>query len=352
MVTVWYATREDVKHALDSKETARNNAQIDRALDSASLAIEGDGIARRRFYPEIDTRTFDWPRYYRDSPRYRRLWLDENELVSVITLKVNGVTIDSGDYFVRRVDRRDEPPYDYIDIEQSAGAHIGATHERAVEITGPYGYDLNDAPAGAVAGALDNAQTNINVTNSAAIGVGSLIKVDAERMLVTGKAMLTTAQTIGGNLTAALSNTTVPVTTGSAYAVGEVILVDAERMLIVDIAGNNLIVKRQWDGSVLAAHSTGAAVFAARTLTVVRAALGTTAATHADTTPARVHVYPGPVRSLAIAEAVVQVSQESAAYARVVGSGDHTIEAVGRGLKDLRDQVRHAFARPMLLGVV
>lgn len=342
---VWYATREDVKSALDVKESARNNGQVDRALGTASLTIEGDQLTGRRFYPEVDTRTFDWPAHVDPAGWYRRLWLDRNELISVTTLAVAGTTIDPGDYHLRRIDGREEPPYDYIDIDSAVSPPSTGIYNRAVSILGVYGYDLNTTPAGALAEALDASETGVDVTDSAAVGVGSLLLVESERMIVTGKSMLDTGQNLGGALTASAADTTVPVTTGSAYAVGEVILIDAERMRIVDIAGNNLIVKRSWDGSVLAAHSLGADIYAPRTLTVERGVLGTTAAAHADATAVRVQVYPDPVRDLAIAEAVTQLVQESSAYGRVIGSGDNAIEAAGKGLRAMRDQVRQRYGR-------
>jgi hypothetical protein len=344
VTTIWYATREDVASALDYKETARNWGQVDRALDASSLTIEGDGMTARRFYPELDTRTFDWPVFDRRiSVDYRRLWLDANELISVTSITVDGVALTSDDYHLRRADERDEPPYEYVDIARSVGSP--AIPERAVSIVGTYGYNADTTPAGALGEALDTTETAVDVTNSAAVGVGSLLVVESERMLVTGKSMLDTGQNTGGALTSSAADTTVPVTTGSAYAVGEVILIDAERMRIVDVAGNNLIVKRSWDGSVLAAHSVGADIYAPRTLTVERGGLGTTAATHADATAVRVQVYPGPVRSLAIAEAITQLQQEMAGYGRVIGVGEGAIEASGKGLRDLRNQVRQRYAR-------
>lgn len=54
---VCYCTREDVKNALDIKETARNDDQIDRAIEGATDTIEDD--LNRKFYPEVDTRYFD-----------------------------------------------------------------------------------------------------------------------------------------------------------------------------------------------------------------------------------------------------------------------------------------------------
>jgi hypothetical protein len=110
-------------------------------------------------------------------------------------------------------------------------------------------------------------------------------------------------------------------------------------MLIEDIAGNNLTVRRAWDGSTIAAHSVGATVYAPRTLTVTRGALGTTAATHL--TAASVYRWdaPGPVRQLCVAEALTDLLQGRSGYARTAGAGENEREATGRGLKDLRERV-------------
>jgi hypothetical protein len=108
----------------------------------------------------------------------------------------------------------------------------------------------------------------------------------------------------------------VPVASGSAFAVDEAILIDAERMLITDIAGNNLIVKRGWDGTVLAPHTTGAHVYAPRSLAVRRAVLGTIASTHTLGTAVARWDPPGPVNQLTIAEALNTCSRS-----RPVGCG-------------------------------
>ncbi|PZT70197.1 hypothetical protein DN402_31760 [Streptomyces sp. SW4] len=97
---------------------------------------------------------------------------------------------------------------------------------------------------------------------SAAVGVGSVLRVGSERMLVTGRTMAATGQTLAADLTVQKKDVTVTVADASGFAVDETVLIDAERMLIVDIAGNTLIVERAVDGSVLAAHTTGAALYA------------------------------------------------------------------------------------------
>lgn len=343
-----YATREQVKAALDSKESARNNLQIDRAIESASRSIES--LTHRKFYPELTTRYFDWPDF--DNRGASRLWLNADEVVSVSSLIAGGTTIVAADYFLEPVNTG--PPYNRVEIDLSSNAafNTGQTYQRNIAITGVFaGCALNTAVAGAVAEALDATETGVDVSDSSLIGIGDLILIDSERMLVTDKQMLTTAQTLQTPVNALASDVTIAVTNGSVFNVGEIILLDAERMLIVDIAGNNLVVKRAWDGTVLASH-TGSTIFALRTLVVVRGVLGTTITTHNTSTAITRHVYPALIRELCIAEALNNIQQESSAYARTIGSGDNLREMTGAGLDDLRTRVYSAYGRKVRMRVV
>jgi len=341
MTTIpWSCTREDVMAAMDNKLTARDTTRVDRVIEASSREVER--FLHRRFYPETKTLTFDWPNDQHARPW--RLWLDRNEVVSVSELVAGGVTISSTDYFLRP---DDGPPYSRIeiDLDSSAAFAAGDTHQRAVSVTGLYmGCPATTAPAGTLAEALDASETSVNVSDSAAIGVGHIITVDSERMIVTGKTMLTTGQTLQTALTANVGNTTVAVTDGTAFAYDEVILLDSERMLIVDIAGNNLTVRRSWDGTVLAAH-TGSTIYAPRTLTVERGSLGTTAAEHTAATAITRHVWPGPVRTLTIAESLNTLFQELAGYSRQIGQGETARESYARGLRDAREKAYGAYGR-------
>ena len=110
-------------------------------------------------------------------------------------------------------------------------------------------------------------------------------------------------------------------------------------MLVEDISGNNLTVKRAWDGSPIAAHTAGAVIYAPRTLTVTRGALGTTAATHSSGATVQRWDPPGQASQLCVAEALTDLLQGRSGYARTAGSGDSEREASGRGLRDLRERV-------------
>jgi hypothetical protein len=341
MTRVWYCTREDVKHATATEETAWNNTQIDRAIAAASEAIE-EPLTHRRFYPQIATRYFNWPNDQYARPW--RLWLDKNELISVTSLVVGGAAVASSDYLLEP--NTDGPPFTSIeiDLDSSASFSGGSTHQRAIAITGVFGYRADEAPAGALAEALDDSETSVDVTNSALIGVGQLIKVDSERMQVTGKSMLTTGQTLQTPMTAEDNNESCIVSNGALFAAGETILLDTEKMLVEEIAGNTLIVKRAQDGTTLAAH-TGSTIYAPRTLTVERGVLGTTAATHLTATAITKHVPPALVRDLCIAEAQNTLYQEASGYARQIGRGETARELFARGLRDLRKDVRESLAR-------
>ncbi|MFI1562199.1 hypothetical protein ACH4ZX_03895 [Streptomyces sp. NPDC020490] len=342
----WYALREEIKAELDVKETARSNARIDRAIEDASRRI--DGLMHRTFAPVTATRYYDWP--MRPSGAYTPwiLRLNNSELISVTTLTSGGHTITADQYNLEP--NRSGPPFSRMEIKLSTDAAYGggATYQRDVTITGLWGYRNTEQTAGTTVEALDATETGVDVdaATSAAVGVGAILRVDSERMIVTERQQLDTGQTVGGGgLTNQNNATAVTVQSGAAFAAGETILIDAERMLIEDIAGTSLIVRRAWDGSTIAAHSVGATIYAPRTLTVQRGALGTTADTHTSGSTIYRWMPPGPIRQLCVAEAVTDLLQGRSGYARTAGTGDSEREVYGRGLKDLRASAYQQYGR-------
>ncbi len=335
-----YVWREEVKAALDISTAAYADARVDRACESASRAVEG--YLHRRFYPATGTRYFPWPSVDMSTPW--RLWLDADELISATAVTSAGATVPATDYYLEPANTG--PPYAAVEINLARQSAFGgsATSQRSIAVTGVFGYSVDEAPAGTTAEALDSSETGVDVTDSAAAGVGALIRVDSERMLVTGKTMLTTGQTLQAALAASAAGTAVTVSSGAGYTVGETILLDSERMLVQDVAGNTLTVKRAYDGSVLAAH-TGSTIYAPRTLTVARAAVGTAAASHLTAAPVAAHVSPPLVRDLALAYALNQLLQEQSGYARVSGAGDNQREYTGRGITDIEDAARARYGR-------
>lgn len=334
-VEPWYATREDVKDALDSKATARDNRRVDDAIAAASRSVEG--LCHRRFYPVLGSRSWDWPNAQRAAAW--RLWLDDSELIELTSISSGGVPINTADVLLEP--NRTGPPYNRIELNLGTSTAFGggATTQQDITVTGLWGYRNQESPAGTAAAGSGSTSATLTVTDSAPIGVGTVLRAGTERLIVTGRRMTDTGQTLQGDLAASAAAVTVPVADGTGYQVGEVLLVGGERLLIVDIAANTLVVKRSWDGSTLAAHTTGAPLYAPRTLTVTRGALGTLAATIADGAPIVRWDPPPLVRQLVTAEALVMVLQGSAGWARTAGTGDHQREVTGRGIAQLRDQV-------------
>jgi hypothetical protein len=350
MGRVRYCTREDVQDAFDVREAAHRSAQIDQAIASASDDIDGwlnrhkHGLA-----PTNATRYFPWPG--RDSQAWR-LWLDENELVSVSTLTAGGTAIAAADYFLEPVNSG--PPYTYIEIDLNSSAAFSnsGTHQRAIQVTGVFGINDDRKAAGLLESAIVSTTTTaLDVTRGDVVGVGSVLTVDSERMLVTEKQPLDSGQNLVSAMTDLNSDRTVDVADGSLFFVGELILIDSERMRIVDIAGNNLTVIRAYDGSVLADHLIAADVYAYRRLGVERGALGSTAATHLDATPVAVWDVPSLIRDLCKAEAITRVEQEFSAYGSRVYSDEAerdssgTEVVAGRGLTDLRKSCARRYKR-------
>lgn len=344
---IWYCTEEMVSSALDLAATVRNRADIARAIEAGARAVEAPECANRRFYPVDATRYFDWPS--RALSRSERLWLDGDELISVSTVVSGGTTIADTDYFLEP--RNAGPPYDSIEIDLASSAAWSSgqqTWQRSIGITGTYGFRQRWTSVGTVAEALDDSETAVNVDGPAAVGlgVGSIMRVDSERMIVTARSVLTTGQTvITTALTAADNDVVVLVTSGAAFAIGETLLIDAERMLVEDIAGNSLIVRRALGATPLAAHATGTTIYGYRTLTVQRAALGTVTAAHADASAVVRFEPPGLVVALNVAEAMNTLLNESSGYARTAGTGESAREYWGRSLGALRKQVRSAHGR-------
>lgn len=335
-----YCWRGAVKAALDSDLTARDDPAVDRAIQAAAPTI--DALVRwSHFDPRVDTRYFDWPSG--DRSRSFRLWLDQHGLISLTTATSGGTALTG--LLLEPVN--DGPPFDRVetDLATSSTFTTGDTHQQAIAITGLWGHSDVTAPAGALAEALDATETAVDVSNGALVDVWMLLRADNERMIVTDRAMLDSGQNLGTNLDDSSTAQTVNLTSGAAFNIGEEILIDAERMLLLEITGNNGLVRRAYNGTALAAHTTPADIYVSRRLTVERGANGTTAATHSDATALTRWAPPADIEALAVAEAMVQVAQELAQYGRVIGQGEAAREMRGAGIEDARNRVMAAHKR-------
>lgn len=348
----WYVTRGRVKRVLDIAETARRNADVDDAIEAASINVEG--LLHRRFYPRAGTERFDWPPSPRTGNAYR-LRLDDRELASssglTVTTDNGATTLTAGQYLLKP---EQGPPYTTLEINLGDAGSLSSstTHQRAVAITAaaPYGfgYQIDDRRAGALAANISSTSaTTCAITDSSVLDVGSILLCDSERMIVTGRLLLTTGQTLLSSVDSDAAGQSLSVTDGTSFFVGEMLTIGSERVRIDDIAGNTLIVERAVDGSTLAAHTSGTTIYAPRTLTIERGSLGTTAATHTSATALYYHAPPAIVAALTTAYALNQLLQQGAGYARVSGSGDNQKEFTGRGVRELEADAIAAVGRKL-----
>lgn len=316
-----YATVEQLQAAADFKTTAYETDRLKRHLLAASRQIEER--FHRRFYPLTQTVTYtDPPTVTPRRTQNAGFWL-EDDLLALTAATVDDVAQTVAD--IELYPSAYGPPYSWIGLTGSD-----------IDVTGRWGYSEDSEFVGIITENLGASTGAVDINDGAAaeIGILDLIKINDEQILVTGKTWKDTGDNTSGALTADVSDTTV--TAGDDYTVGELILIDSERMLIVDKTGSDLTVKRGWDGSVLAAHSSGADVYAQRTINIDRGAAGTTAAAHSSNDQINRSVPPQAITELCIAEALVKYAQETAGYARTIGSGDNERESKGPGLAQAR----------------
>jgi hypothetical protein len=351
----WYATVEQVSNSLEIYNTAYPKRIIAQKLAASTLSVEGQ--LHRRFYPEYRTIKIDWPNYSYAPSWDIDLW--DNEAISLVSVTSGGVSIPLSDCILRRADDKLEPPYDtlQIDLSSSSALSAGNTFQQSLQIELLTGWNDTDTsiPSAFLGGAINASATTLVLYPADGVfdvGIGSIVLLDDERIILTDRRMSHSTITTAGALTANQSSSSLPVTDASLFAVDEIILVESERMRIRDIAGNTLIVTRAVDGSTLAAHASGLGIYAQRTFTVRRGALGTTAATHSSAIAAYAHDVHPLVNELCIAETVTALAQNSGAYARVIGSGASAREAKAEGLADVRDRAYSAVGRKARLGAI
>lgn len=343
-----YTTRERVMRAADVAASAYRANEIDLAIQAGarridSLCNRGDSV-RPGFAPWTGTIVFDWPNVSRGNVGNSfRLWLAPHAIASIDTMISGGQAVTSQAYGWP-VDAG--APYPAIALDRTGAYALepgSGAGQRSASITGVWSGAPNKERTSTtwLLGSSPNASQG-SMTINAPFGVGQILRIDSERMIVNDRTWSASGQT--GTLAASMSAETLAVADGTAFYADEELILDSERIWIRDIVGNNLIVKRAVSGSVLAAHS-GVAIQWSRTAIVERGVLGTTAAAH--TSGARVYFAKSPalIEQLNVAYALDQRAQETSGYARTVGSQESEKEYGARGVKELEKAVAAAYGR-------
>jgi hypothetical protein len=210
-----YCNRDDAARSIDFKSGIDVNAALDRALQSASDSIEGH--LHRVFYPRDTTYKFDWPNNQYAPPW--KLWFDQWDLVTATQVQSpSGTTLTLGNLIFRPVNRRPGWPYTYVEIDRSTSTFFSAgnTPQLAIQITGTWGFCADYDQVTTLASSANAGDASVTVADSSRTGVGDLLIIGTERLIVTSKATASTGLTQSGQgcSTAQASDNTLA-TTGS-----------------------------------------------------------------------------------------------------------------------------------------
>lgn len=372
-----YCSRDDAQRSVDFKDGVDVLPAIDRALMTAAENI--DQNLHRTFYPFDASIYFDWPNQGGSGGgQYAwpwRLWLDQYDCTVLTSLVTGGVTLPLNQVFLEPVNNpvKLRNFYEYIELDRSSNAAFGGnsqTPQHSIVASGTWGAGADADQAAALATAVTTTgQTSVLVSDGSKLGVGDLMilgygrgaapfpsasgyagslgALTGERILVTDKQPADASVAVSGAGCTSVSDSDQILTVSGAGSLntGEVIQVDSEQMLLYSAAAGVFTVKRAWNGTTLAAHTSGAEVYAMRSLTVTRGMYGTTAATYTQGAAVFKHRVPSLVKDLAVAETVNQILQEGSGYARTVGAGADAHPAPGADLASKWDECMTAWGR-------
>lgn len=333
MARNFYVTREEVYDALDFKDSIISAKNIDSAISAASRSI--DILVDRMFYPKTETKYFN-------APSGTVLWFEiPDMLISASAVTSGGVAISSDDYFLEPINYG--PPYNRLELDLGSNGTFttGSTTQRQVAVTGVWGYNLVTEPATVLTSTPGTSTGYVDVADSTAVGIGSLLLVGSEYLEVTDKSLVDTGQD-SSPLTA--NKNSVAITGVTGITAGEVIQVDSEQMRVLSVVGTTLTVERAYGGTVLAEHGP-TDIYAYRRLVVSRGVNGSTAVMHSSGNVVYKVVYPADIVELCLAEALNTLSQRLAGYGRTIGAGDNLREAKGAALAQLRAAVVKNYRR-------
>lgn len=322
-----YITREMVQQRLDYASAYRSNRAIDRAIAAATRDLEGK--LHRTFYPTTVTLHPDPDLFVVDGV----LWLDgAYEMCRVDTVTVDGTVLVAGTDFY--LEPEDGPPFMSIDLYPGSSA-AWPSDKGDIVLAGQAGASIRTRPAGTLSADITSSATPVSVSDSSLVGVGDLLWLDTERVVVTEKMLGSTTATLSAGTDAEYSSVSLSVSDGTLLHEGETIVIDSERMAVEMIAGNTVTVRRAELGSALAAHLSGAVIYAPRVAVVERAATGTTAAAHTAGIALTVNDPPDLVQEATLALALNNFEQAKAGYARMTGTGESQSESTGRGVRQI-----------------
>ncbi|HXS17720.1 MAG TPA: hypothetical protein VN764_11055, partial [Polyangiaceae bacterium] len=183
----WYVTREEVSSAPDIKASAYAAPQLDRAIESGARRVER--TLHRIFYPWTGTKRWDYP--LAADARSGVLWLDDQEIISLTSLTAGEVSIPLSSVLMEPVNSG--PPYHSLVLNRDTSAAFSGGQQGIVAVGVFGGCALDEISVGTLTAGINASVTTLPLTTSP--GVGSILRVDSERMIVTEKLWVSSGQT-------------------------------------------------------------------------------------------------------------------------------------------------------------
>lgn len=280
-----------------------------RKIRAASEWIEGE---IGTFIPITATRSFD-------GNGKRHLFLDP-PLLSVTSITHDGDTLAASDYLLYPRDRHwEDGPYTRISIDPDAsGISVWKRELDVVSIVGEWGrYDKSEATGATVQdNPLSDSATTLEVDDASLVTPGESLLIEDEQILVTGYSGsgTDTAKNLAADVGA--NDGSLTLETGHGLNAGEILRINSEQFYVSGLVGaTTVLVKRAWNATKRATHSSGGDVFVYRTFSIDRAINGTTAASHTQNTAISRYVAPGPIAYLATQIASLMIRKASTGYA-------------------------------------
>lgn len=243
-------------------------------------------------------------------------------LLTVISIVNDDDTLVTTDYLLRPNGRMwPDGPYTHIDVDPEA-TNLSTWYQEkdSVVINGRWGLYEKSEDLGINTANLQSVNdVSLQVANGSKVSPGMVCLIGSEQELVTGFGSVTASVT---TLSEALDlvEEEIDVANGTLVFTGEIIRCGFEQMKILDINSNTLYVKRGWNGTKKATHSTSGAVDVYRTFTVERAVNGTTAASHAIGSDIFRYLVPEDVRILCVEIATLMRKKALGGFAGKSGS--------------------------------
>lgn len=193
-------------------------------------------------------------------------------------------------------------------------------HDQAnIEITGHWGMYEETEDLGITASQTDVVKT-ITVTDGSILSPGMVLLIESESELVTAPYSPTAlVSLVNGAVDAVTQEITID--NGAEVNPGEVICIAHEDMRILRVAGNVLLVDRQWNNTPAEAHVDDSSISVYRTYSVKRGVNGTTAAAHTNKSVLR-YVVPSDINGLARKIACLKVKIAETQFSGKAGSNE------------------------------